>query len=105
MPDEKQFSFNATGNIPGTWIFVGYLMKVTAQLMIMISFPDCTVSPRPLRAVVGGGEDLGVDDGQEEHGEGVDDGDADQADRGTHNIGGLVTMGEVRLQGLQNRNK
>ena len=64
MPDEKQFSFNATGNILRSWIFVGYLMKVTAQLMIMISFPDCTVSPRPLRAVVGGSEDLGVDDGQ-----------------------------------------
>ena len=80
-------------------------MKVTAQLMIMISFPDCTVSPRPLRAVVGGGEDLGVDDGQEEHGEGVDDGHADQADRHTRNIGGLVTMGEGRLQGLQNRHE
>ena len=80
-------------------------MKVAAQLMIMISIPDCTVSPRPLRAVVGGGEDLGVDDGQEEHGEGVDDGDADQADRDTHNIGGLVTMGEVRLKGLENRNE
>ena len=54
---------------------------------------------------MGGGEDLGVDDGQEEHGEGVDDGDADQADRHTRNIGDLVTRVEleVRLEGLEDR--
>ena len=35
----------------------------------------------------------------------MNDGDADQADRHTRNIGGLVTMGklEVRLEGLEDR--
>ena len=74
--------------------------------MIMISFPDCTVSPRPLRAVVGGGEDLGVDDAQEENGDGVDDGDADQAHGDPDNIRGLVMvmdqmMGKLRIQALE----
>ena len=74
--------------------------------MIMISFPDCAVSPRPLRAVVGGGEDLGVDDAQEENGDGVDDGDADQAHGDPDNIRGLVMvmdqmMGKLRIQALE----
>ena len=74
--------------------------------MIMISFPDCAVSPRPLRAVVGGSEDLGVDDAQEEHGDGVDDSDADQAHGDPDNIRGLVMvrdqmMGELRIQALE----
>ena len=76
--------------------------------MIMISFPDCTVSPRPLRAGVGGGEDLGVDDAQEENGDGVDDGDADQAHGDPDHIGGLVmnkVLGELRVQALENRNE
>ena len=78
--------------------------------MIMISFPDCAVSPRPLRAVVGGSEDLGVDDAQEEHGDGVDDGDADQAHGDPDNIRGLVMvreqmMGELRVQALEYRNE
>ena len=87
----------------GNWDYSQNL-KVAAQLMIMISFPDCAVSPRPLRAVVGGGEDLGVDDAQEEHGDGVDDGDADQAHGDPDNIGGLVmnkVMGELRVQALK----
>ena len=74
--------------------------------MIMISFPDCAVSPRSFRTVVGGGEDLGVDDAQEEHGDGVDDGDADQAHGDPDNIGGLVmvkdqVIGELRVQALE----
>ena len=75
--------------------------------MIMISFPDCAVSPRPLRTVVGGGEDLGIDEAQEEHGDGVDDCDADQAHGDPNNIRGLVmvrdqVLGELRVQALEN---
>ena len=74
--------------------------------MIMISFPDCAVSPRPLRTVVGGGEDLGIDEAQEEHGDGVDNGDADQAHGDPDNIWGMVmirdqVMGELRIQALE----
>ena len=55
---------------------------------------------------MGGGEDLGVDDAQEEHGDGVDDGDADQAHGDPDNIRGLVmvrdqVMGELRIQALE----
>ena len=76
--------------------------------MIMISFPDCTVSPRAFRAVVGGCEDLGVDDAQEENGDGVDDGDADKANGDPDHIGGLVmnkVLGELRIQALENRDE
>ena len=70
--------------------------------MIMISFPDRAVSSRSLRTDVGGCEDLGVDDAQEEHGHRVDDGDAGQTDRDCHHIRSLVTIrdqvtGEVRI--------
>ena len=41
---------------------------------------------------MGGGEDLGVDDAQEEHGDGVDDGDAEQADRDSDHIRTVVTF-------------
>ena len=78
--------------------------------MIMISFPDCAVSPRPLRAVVGGGEDLSVDDAQEENGDSMDDGDADQAHGDPNHIRGLVmvrdqVMGELRVQALKDWNE
>ena len=76
--------------------------------MIMISFPDCAVSPRAFRAVVGGGEDLGVDDAQEEHRDGVDDGDADQAHGDPDHIRGMVmnkVLGDLRVQALENRNE
>ena len=55
---------------------------------------------------MGGSEDLGVDDAQEEHGDGVDDGDADQAHGDPDNIRGLVMvmdqmMGKLRIQALE----
>ena len=87
----------------GNWDYSQNL-KVAAQLMIMISFPDCAVSPRAFRAVVGGSEDLGVDDAQEENGDGVDDGDADQAHGDPDHIRGLVmnkVLGELRVQALE----
>ena len=59
----------------------------------MISFPDRAVSSRPLRTVVGGCEDLGVDDAQEEHGHRVYDGDAGQADSDGHHVRSLGTIG------------
>ena len=42
---------------------------------------------------MGGCEDLGVDDAQEEHGHRVDDGDAGQADRDGQHVRSLVTIG------------
>ena len=71
--------------------------------MIMISFPDCAISPRSFRTVVGGCEDLGVDDAQEEHGDGVDNGDADQAHSDPDNLVMVMNkvMGELRVQALK----
>ena len=58
--------------------------------MIMNSFPDCAISSCPFRAVVGGSEDLGIDDTKKEDRDCVDDGDTDQADRNSDHIRAVI---------------
>ena len=60
------------------------LLKLDAEWRIVCFLPHRTVSPCPLWTAVSGSEYLGVDDGEEDGGEGVDqvDGHHDDTDHG-----------------------